>query len=231
MLILTLCLAPASAQASSFDGRPKILLHITGTTLKNVCSYGQLADCAAATTTALLTSLSEGNYYFVYLIGVRGSLETIGGIKGGIEFEQNRLTDDNNGQGIDILGWTLCGDLHLHSNGGENANSWPEAMSDFLVTWSFISCSDLDNKVAGYFYLAAYSDDTMRITASHRPDHGINAQMASCANDIFTFESTDLGSVAFSNESSTRGCNPCSVPCEEAIATIQTTWGAIKSLE
>lgn len=82
--------------------------------------------------------------------------------------------------------------------------------------------------VSGYFYVAAYAPDTLRVIA--RPSSGI-ARLDPCNGDSRTLATTELGWVAFSDGQSAPGCNPCVESCDgPPIAVRGASWSRVKTL-
>ena len=75
--------------ATSFDNRPKILLHVKSKTSKNPCNFGSLSDCQTQTVVkGTLTNPNDTNtFYFVYLLAVKASLPNMAGIQCGIQYD------------------------------------------------------------------------------------------------------------------------------------------------
>ena len=98
------------------------------------------------------------------------------------------------------------------------------------MTWEPVGNCQTGAAVAGFFYLAAYSPDVLKVIP--RPADEI-AQVATCDPIVeHTLTPNDLGYVAFSPGAVVPGCNPCVRNCDEAapVPVRPTTWSAIKSL-
>ena len=223
LVIGTVTLSATTARATSFDDKPKLLLHVVGQTTKNQCTtWGSLSDCNQAVTHAALSAPTAGPFYFMYLLVANGPLRSselggndlgLAGLQCGIQYNGTLNA------GVDVFGWTLCGTLEFSSGG------WPAAGSGNLITWdSTNKCQKAEVSVAGYFYCAAYGNDTFSLTV--RPVDGA-AKVADCNSvEINLDPNRDLGSVSFSDPGTTGGCNPCLGPCITPVKA--TTWSGIK---
>lgn len=205
-LLVALCAAgplPATpAGAVPFDNQPKLLLHVLPITSKNACAFGTLGDCRDAIVSGGLTS-GETGYQFVYLLVARGSLPSIGGIECGIQYEHGGAGDQPQ-SGVDVFSWTVCGTLEFPSGG------WPSSGAGNMITWSAGNCPTSEVAVVGYFYVAAYSADTMALTV--RPVSGL-AKVAQCSGAETPLHPRDLGRVVFAACAPGGGCNPCLRDC------------------
>ena len=216
----------APASATSFDNRPKILLHVKSKTSKNPCSFGSLSDCQTETVVkATLTDVNDANtFYFVYLLAVKAYLPNLAGLQCGIQYEGG--ADPEGGESpINISAWTSCATLEFPTPG---ADAWPRPGGGNLLTWDALNtCQTGEVGVAGYFYLGAYAPATMRLTT--RPVSGL-ATLADCSSvESEPLLTKDLGFVAFSAGALTDGCNPCITECMP-VAVAPTSWSGIKSL-
>jgi len=196
------------ALAAPYDGQPKILLHLAGVTTKSACAAGQLSDCGTAVVSGSLAS-GGGPYYYAYVLVAKGNLPDLAGVQFGIRYQDGCVIGRNDGRRVDVLGWTHCGALEFVTPG---FYAWPGPNSGNLITWSASSqCQVSETAVAGFFYVACYSDaDTLRIIP--RPVDQ-RAAVARCNSDETTVGLSGLGSVAFSAGGGTAGCNPCNGPC------------------
>ena len=205
---LLLVLAAPAARAVPYDNQPKLLLHVVPTTTSDQCAAGSLSDCRDAVTEATLSARNVGPWYYVYLLAARGDYSNVGGLSMGITYEQGRPTDINNGSGIDIFSWNLCATLEFVTPG---PSSWPQPGGGDLLTWDTVSkCQAGETAVAGYFYVAAYGPDELKLIP--RPVDG-RARLADCCSHEVTLGTAALGSANFSTTGTTPGCNPCDGPC------------------
>jgi hypothetical protein len=88
-------------------------------------------------------------------------------------------------------------------------------------------CQTGNVAVGGYFYVAAYDADVLRVIP--RPIDGLAAIVRCSAIDHNVTED-GLGYVVFSPGGAKDGCNPCLEPCAPATPVTPTTWGGIKTL-
>lgn len=216
------------ASATSFDNRPKILLHVKSKTSKNPCNFGSVNDCQTdVVVKATLTDVNDPNtFYFVYLLAVKASIPNLAGLQCGIQYEGG--ANPSGGESpINIAEWKNCATLEFPTPG---ADAWPRPGGGNLITWDAVnSCQTGEVGVAGYFYLGAYAPATMRLTT--RPASGL-ATLADCSdppNESEPLLTKDLGFVAFSAGAVTEGCNSCAVECMP-VAVAATSWSGVKSL-
>ena len=208
---------PASSQP------PKLLLHVGPAGRSNSCGSLVLESPEDVSTRGGL-SAAGGPFYNVYLIASRGTLPTIGGLECGITYENGEPGDMRNGAGIDILEWTLCASAQIPAG---QAPVWPAPGSGNMIAWDVSTDCQVGNKaVAGYFYLAAYSADALRLTP---PPGQSEAHMVACDPISVPMSAADLGYVRFSSDTSVKGCNPVLEAC--AVVPVRAaTWGGIKAL-
>lgn len=227
--------------ATSWDNKPKLLLHVAPATSKNPCvPAAVLTDCTQAEATAGL-SIPGNTYYNVYLLAATGSYrgselggsgQGIAGLQCGIAYN----ADPNSG--VDVFAWHLCADMEFPSP------DWPASCAGNLITWDATRhCQRGDVAVAGYFYLGAYSPDRLQIVP--RPVDG-RLLLANCAAQEIPLEwIMDAGSARFvPTPGSEGGYNPCQgglyvdpppggtlgpPPCA-AVPVRATSWSALKQL-
>jgi hypothetical protein len=225
-----LALAAAPLQATTFYGRPKILLHVGPPVpiIKNpLCTLQPVGTCQEAVIQAPL-STPDGPFYFVYVLASKGNLPNLAGVQFGIQYQDGNPGDLLDGRGIDIFWWQSC----VNFEGVSPNPVWPGPGSGNLLVWMDLDdhpeyCQTGDAEVFGAFYLAAYSPDALRITA--RPVDGV-AKVADCSgHESEPLYSTDLGFAAFSEDGVAVGCNPCIAPCEfDGVPVQTTTWSRMK---
>jgi hypothetical protein len=217
-------LGAGTALAVPHDNQPKILLHVKGLTTKNACTAGVVADCQADPIVQADLGGSS-TFYFVYLLAARGNVENIAGLQCGISYQTDQPSQDVDGVGVDVFGWTLCATLEFTQPG---ANLWPKPGGGNLMTWdALIRCQTGEVAVAGYFYVGAYSAD--RMSVKKRPAD-MAAKVADCSSaEAPPLGDEDLGFVHFSAGAATLGCNPCVMNCMP-VPVEETTWSGIKTL-
>ena len=209
LTLLALLTAPLPAPAAPYDNRPKILLHVRPTTTREACQWGDLADCRQVETSAGL-STPDGPFYFVYLLAARGRMEGIYRMRCGITYQDGGRGDISDRRGIDILEWRLCAPVQFGTPGG---NLWPQANSGSEIYWDRGGgCQRGDVAVAGYFYVAAYDPDTLRVIEDPA---GGGADFFSCLPGSEVLGPEDFGFVGFSAGAGSPGCNPCKEDCSE----------------
>jgi hypothetical protein len=192
---------PPEALSSPFDGRPKLLLHVSEPAAKNPCSTGLPSTGADAVVAGGLVA-GEGPAY-VYLLAAGGSdVDSVGmaGAQFGITY----------GGSIAVHSWTTCAALEFPMA------EWPASGSGNLVVWMALStdlrlgCQLTDTSVLGYLYVGAYAPEFLALTP--RPVDGW-AKTANCSSAETVLGPSDLGYVAFSSGAQVPGCNPYNGPC------------------
>jgi hypothetical protein len=223
--IVLLAAVAGPAFAAPFDNQPKILLHVADPTAKNACALGRLADCRTARTHGDLYANTQFGYW-VFLLAARGHVDSVGALECGITYQGGAPGAANDGIGLDVFGWTLCGTTESPDAGPV---AWPGAGSGNRIAWSTPAvCATTEVGVSGYFYVAAYAPDTLRVIA--RPATGL-ARIQSCDGASRTLAADELGWAAFSAGQSLSGCNPCVQPCDGSpIAVSRATWSRVKTL-
>lgn len=212
---------------------PKILLSAVAAPLPSPCTVGAPSECRDAVTAAGLAGTNGQRYYVFLLVSRPDSYDDgIAGVQCGIDYQTGGAGDVSDGQGLDILSWTLCATLEFPTPGD---HAWPRPGGGNLITWDPANCDYLRPSVAGYFYVAAYSDDRLRLTV--RPVDGL-AAVAACKARQINLLPASLGYVSFSAGAGTPGCNPClKDDCEPGGRTFRSqvpvtpmSWGSIKAL-
>lgn len=225
----SIALSSLPAHASTWDGRPKLLLHLKAKSTKNLCTtYGDLSDCTQAVTNGQVGDAS-GPFYYMYLLVATGPLRGVGlggndlgvaGLQCGLNY--NPLVGaPPAASGVDVFTWSLCATLEFSATG------WPESGGSDLITWDKTNkCQKGEVAVAGYFYCAAYSPDTFKIV--FRPvDTPPAAKVADCNSVEIPLGENDMGSAVFSVAGTNQGCNPCINSCGPT-AVQPSTWSSIK---
>ena len=223
--LLILLVRPAVADP--WDDNPKLVLHVRPVTQQSACmAWGALDDCQSAVTTGTLTTPSEGPYWFVYLLAAKGSSPAnVAAVRTGVTYQGGASGAQGDHVGIDVLAWRLCATMN---NVTPNVPEWPAPGSGNTISWDLPeSCQEQATAVVGYFYLAAYSPDVLRLTGD--PADG-DAEIRDCESNIEGLnESRDLGSVAFGAGAQELACNPCTTACDD-MPVQPATWGGIKGL-
>lgn len=198
----------APAAAAPNDDRPKILLHVRPAGQSEPCQAGLLDDCRYAETSARVAAGRNGPFYYVYLLAARGRMENISRLRCGINYQKGRPGGQRDGRGVDILGWNLCADIQFASPVGP---LWPAPGSGSIVYWDGAEhCQRGEVAVAGYFYMAAYDPDTLRVIADPT-DRLVDLFKCDPGSEFLGPE--DLGYVTFSAGGGEAGCNPCKEDC------------------
>jgi hypothetical protein len=219
-------LATVALSSVSFAGaneNAKIQLHLMSPTTKNQCPRA-VVPCQSIITQG---NLYPALYYAYVLVTDGNAAAGISGTQFGIAYDGPGAAD---GIGIDIYGWTLCATLEFITP----APAWPNSGGGNLITW--VACQVAEPggpgtgvvANAGYFYMAAYTPGTMRITP--RPVDS-SAKVADCnafediiESDTVTRTPSHLGTAGFGTG------NPGYNPCGLNTATQATTWSNVKSI-
>jgi len=229
--VLAALLLPSLAHAVPWDGKPKILLHLSYPTTKGLeCARGALTDCRGAVVNGDL--YPDGNAYFLYVLVAMDPAY-------GPEIAGLQLSVDYNAAphaGVDVYTWTYCADAHWEAPGVNGV--WPAPLSNNIITWNRVeNCQASETAVAGYFYLVAYTADVFRVVPRVIDN---KVKVADCYSKEYVLSANDIGRVAFSSGAVTAGCNPCVENCttsapqgnpiaRKQVPVLPVTWGRIKA--
>ena len=149
MPVLIGCFSGREARAAA-NPNAKIILHLVPWNNRHTCSAGQLKSPTQVVTKGDLFPARYAAYALV-VDGTPG--EGISGVEFGIAF------NDTLKKGIDIIDWQECSLFNWPMPG------WPvESTTGNLLTWNVVTdCDTTGYRVAGFFYLTAYSPDRLRI--------------------------------------------------------------------
>jgi hypothetical protein len=128
----------------------KIILHAVPWNNRLTCAAGQPAGPEQVVTKADLFPAR----YAVYALVVDGTPGVgISGVQFGIAY------NDTLKRGVDVLDWQECSLFNWPTPG------WPtESFTGNLLTWnSLVDCDTTGIRVAGFFYVTAYSPDRLRV--------------------------------------------------------------------
>jgi hypothetical protein len=219
------CLFLASSARAGSIPEPGVGVHIASVITKNQCEPpAGVTDPYHFRFVEPTLSTPEGPFYFLYVMGCNYLDRGLGGIEFGINYPGG-YEPAGGLQPICVFDWTLCADLEFPSTG------WPAPGGGNLITWSTANCGPdvqpewfIMYKVAGFFYLGAYSPAQFTITT--RPVSGL-FKVADCAAvelDL-THDGYARGIAGFGNTSlAWPGCYSQGLPVES------TTWSGIKAL-
>lgn len=160
--------------------------------------------------------------------------EGIGGISCGVDWG---MVQSDPGEAMQVA-WTRCSDLEFPSGG------WPAPGGGNRITWAAqTNCQRKQGDgtfcttTAGFFYITSYYDYLIeaayiRLTKNFNivPAELKFADCAAMESDVDPLAAGWLGINANSSDIKVPGCNPCLGPCEEPVATNETTWGKVKTL-
>ncbi len=194
-----------------------IALHVAPNAAPS-CSSSTPALCADIVTSGTTAPAGPGRY--VYMLGDRGTGSPVRSIHCGITYGNRQLSGRFDGTGIDIVSWHSCATTESPSE------LWPAPGSSITLNWSSPECSTSRPLVAGYFYVSAFSSDTLRVT---RGVDNSPARVTRCDNVAVNMADARLGTAVFGPGGGS-GCNPCTANCELPIPVQRSTWGGIKAL-
>lgn len=191
----------------------RIALHVLPPVSKTICPPGTGSGRPPLDMpcSRFVSSVAEGAGVIAYVMALESDpVAGIAGVTFGIDYQ------DEPGRGVDIFGWTSCGDLQFPSD------NWPAAGTGNLVTWNHVTnCqkntvpgfeSEGVQAVAGAFYVYAYSLDLLQLTPrGYVLDPG--PYVSDCSGNLTEIPSSRLGITSFSPEARVPGCNPCVEDC------------------
>lgn len=162
---------------------------------------------------------------FAYLIVCNG-LESAGvsGFECGITYPGG-FSAGGGSFPLNVFSWHLCADA-------EAPIGWPAPGGSNLITWQLENCQRQESEpdvpwsviaVAGYFYVAAYSETQMWITP--RSDTG-HARVFGCDGSVATIEGQVPSRLGVAGFGGAIGYNDC---IAGIIPTVPATWGRVKT--
>lgn len=160
LLFLAFLLMPAWPAAAGPNPNAKLILHAVPQSNRNTCLKGRVESPDSVVTAVGLYPLK----YTVYALIVDGTPgKGIVGCQFGIAF------NDTLKRGVDVIDWQECSLLNWPSVGFPD-----ESGTGNLMTWNQdTDCDTTGMRVAGYFYVTAYSPDRLKLIP--RPADGIAA--------------------------------------------------------
>jgi hypothetical protein len=218
---------PAAREA--WSGVPRILLHLTAPTRKNLCYPSMPQHCSDFVTAGDFAP--EGRNYSAYVLVDKGTLRALDTVRFGITYGNGGAGAMNDGHGIDVLEWKSCGDLNKVSHHEKVApgaphdeclrvrqpapmvstgwNSWPEPCSYIEVAWMPEHVDRMKSLVVvGYFVVTVFSPDTLRITIDPRNESGASEQRRGGSRSV-AIDPASIGWAVFSKDGIDAGFNPC----------------------
>jgi hypothetical protein len=207
------------------DGQepPAALVHIAAAgSSGDVCAVARPTFCGGAVVTADRRITSTG---FAFLLAEPGGNHArVRELRAGVNYQGGAESARRDRRGLDILGWTLCADAEAPTIGDR---PWPAPGSGNVISWDPAEiCSQEGPAVAGYFYVAAYAADTLRVVA--HPDDAF-VTMTRCTGAVAQLAPERTGFAVWSDGQAV-GCNPCLGPCPTGVAVQPATWSRIKTL-
>lgn len=143
-------LVPAIPASAGKNPRVKLILHLVPFSNKNTCATGRITNPATVRTSGDLFPAK----YTAYVLVVDGTPGAgIAACQFGIAY------NDTARKGVDIIDWQECSLFNWPMPG------WPaESLTGNLLAWNQeTDCDSSGIRVAGYFYLTAYSPDRLQI--------------------------------------------------------------------
>jgi len=215
-------LLSGSAHAGAVPDRG-VGIHISPVQATGSCSPSGVTSLYDFNSYESAYSTPSGPFYFIYLMGCnRPDSAGLGGIECGVQYPGGY--DPAGGDTpICVYDWHLCANLEFPSTG------WPAPGGGNLITWAANNC-DPDYpgvwdgvffKVAGYFYMGAYSESQLTIGA--RPVSG-QVKVADCNGTEHLITNSYATGWAGFGVFGWGGCLVDPLPVET------TTWGRIKLL-
>lgn len=197
-----------------------VLLHLLPLTTRGACTRVEATPPCAGVQTA---GQVYPQLYFAYLLlHARITPGLVRGFSCGVQYEAAPNS------GVDVFEWRLCADADAPTAG------WPGSGGGNRIVWNAEHSQGLEPGGAGtgvmaaggYFYLAAYTPDVMRVTA--HPGSGRATLLDALGNelDIPATGPSPFGTLAFSASGTLQGY----VPCVAAVPAGTTTWGSIKAM-
>lgn len=214
-----LTLLAASPAAASWDGRPKIFLHIPDGVFKNPCAASfvrSACETGVRTNSALYPAIGR----FAFLCVTTGPIDSLVEIECAIDFQDGVAGNNEDLARLDIWGWFSCGFVS-----GTNQN-WVTPGASNRLTWDPPAVGS-PTIIAGIFYCGAYAADTLAVTAVSPTEP---AYVRGADGTRVDLTPVDLGYLVFSGSGTVPGCNSCATPCAEPIPVRGSTWSRVKNL-
>ena len=189
---------------------PKVALHVSNPTSKTatICTaWSPNSHGIPCSQYVVQGALHQDMLVYMVIAQVDTPLYNVGiiGITMGIQY------NGNTGQGLDVIGWTLCSDGVEYPNAGPRGD-WPASGGGNTVTW--ITCqetrigNDGFHAVVGAFSVYAYSSDQLRVTPNRNLDGGSSFALANCQGAEQSPDTLwSLGRAGFGAP----GLNPCTL--------------------
>jgi hypothetical protein len=230
---LTLGAAVPELSWAGANANAKILVHVglpRPTVVDRVCTnFISMPACPNIVTSGGLYPPSL--YRYIYLLITDGdAAEGVGSMECGISY------DNEPGRGVDIFAWDWCFADQFPVNGPNGA--WPASGSGNRLVWFATHCQRFEPggggtgvvAVGGYFYVGAYTADTLAVTVSPA-SHQASVSDCSAVLDVVSgpghvYNPPHLGFAVFSSGASVPGYNPCGL----STPVRGTTWTRLKSL-
>ncbi len=215
----------AAISHAAGNSQSSLALHIAPATATNPCAPSGLTRYTVREFTPSLSFPGGGPFFYVYLLACNGSeVSGISGLECGIQY-QGGYSPGGGSFPINVFGWNLCADVQAPTG------PWPAPGTSNLLQWAPGNCQRARSEaadpysviaVAGYFYVAAYTQSEMRIVP--RLDSS-QANVLSCdgrVDNLVGYVPGRLGVAGFQ----AGGYNPC----YPGIIPIRSmTWSHIKT--
>jgi len=205
---------PPPPSPVDYDGPPAVVLHVSPDAARTVgCDDGPATPEDVNT----VAPIPEGGAdYSVFILGVPGQA----GIQVGLSYDGA----NDIGRGIRVIDWQSC-EAEVQSD------HWPAPGSGNLLVWS--ECPRDGLPVGGIFTIAVYEPSVFAL--GPHPNTG-DIRVGSCYYEeieLAPVPEQQVGWISLGGASlgvDSDGCNPLLGPCSRtSVATVPTTWGALKS--
>lgn len=208
----------------------KVLIHRgppPPTVIDGICtSQTAIPGCGIIVTSGTLYPPTA--YPYVYLlVGKGNATEGVGSVECGLSYNPAMNS------GVRIFSWNLCASGEAPVAGANGP--WPSAGAGNRITWDPATrCQRYEPEgsgtgvvtIAGYFYVAAYSPDTLAVTTNPGTGHVAVGDCSAIIDNIEGRTPSHLGYVVFSPNGDVPGYNPCLM----TIPVRGQTWSRIKTI-
>jgi hypothetical protein len=225
-VLAALLLAPGLSEAGAVYG-PGVGLHLApaAPNSKNPCGAHGLSQIEDAVSHTSILSTPDGPFYYVYVLGCNYGTQGDGlsAIEFGIDYDGG-VNINGGEQPICVFSWTRCALLEFPIGG------WPAPGGGNRIFWDSPECASPQSgfvfKVAGFFYMGAYTNSTISVVANQTSNMVLVETCNATPIDVTLsgFFSRFQGSVGFGNQFGWPACLGVPLPVEP------TTWSRVKSL-
>lgn len=214
---------PATDCPTGPAGNPGMALHLLPRQAEQICFRGTRVTCRDIVTRG---ALYPAIYYALVLGTDAPAAAGVAQLEFGVDY------DGAPSQGLDIFSWSICASFEVQAPG------WPAPGTGTRIIWDPATRCQRGEPggagtgvmaMAGYFYLAAYTPDQLRLTPGQAG--GTAARLYDCNGCVTALAASPagharLGTARFSAYGNEEGYNPCGA----AVLVRPTTWSAIKAM-